>query len=256
VFQDANPFKLTLSHLSPNVPTFVDFQIRPTNEKHLWFAFNVLDWPRDNQGQVQDVDGKTFAEVAAAGSTLAANDVNGNMRLIPMLEIRIQGGPTNLPLLSDLTPYNVSVNPRNYTDDGSTKVVYVPLSVMTDEKTGARVAFAGRMRYLPSGNWPAPQDVRLAWVAQALVDVPCDHGDPNAAAQGCTTDNYIHNVPQVVQTYYDDWKLAGLNVSENHSAKTAVIYEDPAVDTNKKDDTTLAVLANGLDNSFLRARPG
>jgi hypothetical protein len=120
----------------------------------------VLDWPRDNQAQVQDVDGKTFADMAAAGSTPASNEANGNMKLIPMLEIRIQGTTTNLPPQRDLTPYNISVN--NYTGDGSTKVVYVPLSVMTDEKTGARVAFAGRMRYLPSGNWPAPQDVRLA----------------------------------------------------------------------------------------------
>jgi hypothetical protein len=252
-FNETSPFKLTLNHLEPNVPTFVDFQLRPANEKHLWFAFNVLNWPRDNQGQVQDVDGKTFADLAAAqGRVPAANEANGNMKLIPMLEIRIQGATTNLPPQSDLIPYNISVN--DYTADGSTKVAYVPLSIVTDEKTGARVAFNGRMRYLPTGNWPTPHDVRLAWVVQTLTDLPCDHTDPQAVAQGCAADGYIHNVSQVVQSYYDDWKLAGLNVSENHSAKTAVIYEDPAVDSNLKDDASLTALAHGLDNSFLAGR--
>ena len=213
----------------------------------------MLDWPRDSEGQIQDVDGKTFADLAAAqGRAPAANDANGNMKLIPMLEIRVQGTPTNLPLTSDLIPYNVSVN--DYTTDGSTKVVYVPLNVVTDEKTGARVAFSGRMRYLASGSWPTPHNVRLAWVAQILTDMPCDRNDPQAVAQGCGADSYIHNVPQVAQTYYDDWTLAGLNVSENHGAKTAVIYEDPSVDANKHDDAALTALSHGLDNSFLAGR--
>jgi Ca2+-binding RTX toxin-like protein len=241
-FGDSSPLKLTLNNLEPNVPTFVDFQIRPTNENHLWFALNVLDWPHDQEGQIQDKDDVTFAD----------SSIKGDMKLIPMLEIRIHGTPTNLPDQSVLTPYNIVAN--DYTSDHATKAVYVPLNIMTDERTGARVAFAGRMRYLPGGSWPAPHEVRLAWVVQALIDLPCDHSSSQAAAQGCAEDNYVHNVPQVVQTYYDDWKLAGLNVSENHGAKTAIIYEDPAADTNKRDDASLVSLSHGLDNSFLAGR--
>src|SRR6185436_17148452 len=65
-YSAASPLNLSLNNLTPNTPTFVDFQVRPTNENHLRFAFNVLDWPRDDAGQVQDVDGKTFADLAAA----------------------------------------------------------------------------------------------------------------------------------------------------------------------------------------------
>jgi hypothetical protein len=248
-----SPLKLTLNNLQANTPTFVDFQIRPSSAQHLWYAFNVLDWPRDSEGQITDVDNRTWANVATAqGRTPAANESYGDMKLIPMLEMRISGATTNLPPQSDLTPYNISVN--NYTADGGTKIVYVPLTIISDEKTGQRVAFGARMRYLPSGSWPAPHDIRLAWVVQMLVDVPCDPKAANASQIGCAADGYIRNQPQVVQTYYEDWRLAGLNVSEDHGAKTALVYEDPAVDPNLKEDAALAGLSLGLDNSFLAGR--
>jgi hypothetical protein len=252
-YNDASPLKLTLNNLAANTPVFVDFQIRPSNAQHLWYAFNVLDWPRDSAGQITDVDGKTWADYAAAqGRMPAANESFGDLKLVPMLEIRITGATTNLPPQSDLTPYNISVN--NYTADGSTKIAYVPLTLINDEKTGQRVAFGARMRYLPSGSWPAPHDVRLAWAVQMLVDAPCDPDAANAAQIGCASDGYIHNQPQVIQTYYESWRLAGLNVSEDHGAKTALIYEDPAVDPNLKEDAALAGLSLGLDNSFLAGR--
>ena len=97
---------------------------------------------------MRDIDGKTFADLGGAG----ANDANGDMRLIPMLEIRVPNNGANLPPQADLTPYNITVN--NLNANGSTKVVYVPLSVITDEKTGERVAFNARMRYAPTGSWP------------------------------------------------------------------------------------------------------
>jgi hypothetical protein len=250
-YAEASPLRLTLNNLAPNVPAFVDFQLRPANANRLSLAFNVLDWPRDSEGQVTDIDGKTWADVAASqGRAAEANEAYGDMKLVPMLEIRIAGATTNLPPQSDLTPYNISVN------DFATgvKAAYVPLNLITDERSGARVAFNARMRYLPAGNWPAPHEVRLVWAVQALVDVPCDPAAADAAQQGCAADGYIHNVPQVIQTYYDDWQLTGLSVSENHGTQTALIYEDPAADPNKKDDAALAALSIGLDNVFLGGR--
>lgn len=251
-FNDSSPLRLTLNNLAAGTPTFVDFQIRPANAQHLWYAFNVLDWPRDSEGQITDVDNRTWANVAASGQAVSKNDSFGDVKLIPMLEMRIAGATTNLPPQTDLTPYNISVN--NYTADGSTKIVYVPLSLINDEKTGQRAAFGARMRYLPSGSWPTPHDIRLAWVVQMLVDVPCDPEASNAAQIGCRSDGYVRNQPQVVQTYYTDWRLASLNVSEDHGAKTALIYEDPAVDPNLKEDAALAGLSLGLDSSFLAGR--
>ena len=251
-FSEANPLKLTLNNLIANKPTFVDFQLRPTDATHLWYAFNVLDWPRnDNAGQVQDIDGKSYADLAASqGRSAGANEALGDMKLVPMLEIRVPNTNANLPPQSDLTPYNISVNPL----DATTKVVYMPLSIINDEQTGQRVAFSGRMRYLPSGAWPTPHDVRLAWVVQVLTDIPCDRTKAQDVAAGCASDNYIHNVGQVVQSYYDDFTLTGLTVTEDHGAKTALIYEDPAVDPDRKDDASLTALSLGLDQSFLSAR--
>src|SRR5205085_9659928 len=86
------------------------------------------------------------------------------------------------------------------------------------------------------------------------VDVPCDETAANAATIGCASDGYIHNQPQVIQSYSDAWRLTGLNVSEQHGTQTAIAYEDPAIDPNLKDDTSLAGLATGLDNAFLSGR--
>ncbi|MEZ4869224.1 MAG: RICIN domain-containing protein [Caldilineaceae bacterium] len=252
LFSEANPLKLTLNNLSAGKPTFVDFQLRPDDPKRLWYAFNVLDWPRnDNAGQVQDIDGKTYADLAASqGRTAGVNETFGDMKLIPMLEIRVPNASANLPSQSDLTPYNISVS----TLDAATKVVYVPLTIITDEQTGQRVAFTGRMYYSPTGSWSAPHEVRLVWAVQTLNDLPCDPKASNAAATGCAADGYIHNVGKVVQSYYDNFILTGMNVSEQRGTKTALIYEDPAVDKNLKDDVSLASLTLGLDNSFLAGR--
>lgn len=253
-FTENNPLKLTLNNLTANLPTLVDFQIRPTDPNHLWYAFNVVDWPRnDNEGQIQDVDGGTFAYfVTSQGRTPAANESFGDMKLVPMLELRINGPVTNLPAQDALTAYNISVN--NLTADGSQKAIYIPLSIVNDDTTGQRVAFTARMNYLPTGSWPTPHEVRLAWVVQALVDLSCDHTNAQDVAAGCAPDDYIHNTPQVVQSYYDDFQLTGLNVSEQHGAATALIYEDPAIDPNLKDDVSLTMLTHGLDESFLAGR--
>ncbi|MFN8440673.1 MAG: LamG-like jellyroll fold domain-containing protein [Caldilineaceae bacterium] len=253
-FAESTPLKLTLNNLTAGSPTLVDFQVRPNVPEHLWYAFNVLDWPRnDNQGQVQDVDGKSFADLAAAqGRTAGTNEAFGDMKLVPMLEIRLPASGANLPPQSELTPYNISVN--RLSADGSQQVVYIPLSIVSDEQSGQRVAFSARMRYLPSGSWPTPHEVRLAWVVQMLTDIPCDPSNAQDRAAGCADDRYIHNVPQVVQSYYDAFTLSGLSVSEEHGTKSALIYEDPTVDPDRKDDVALTALSLGLDHSFLAAR--
>lgn len=252
-FSEASPFNLRVNNLAAGKPTFVDFQLRPLDEKRLWFAFNVLDWPFDGSGQVRDIDGKTYADAARAESRApAANESFGDMKLIPMLELRFNAADANLPPQSDLSPYNISVN--DFTAGGATKVAYLPLNIVTDEKSGQRVAFSGRMRYLPTGSWATPHQVRLVWVVQVLVDVRCDPTAADAAQQGCAGDGYIRNVPQMVQTYYDSWTLTGLNVKEDNGAGIAIAYEDPAVDPNLKDEPALTALAAGLDNAFIGGR--
>ena len=72
---------------------------------------------------------------------------NGDVKLIPMLEIEITGSPTNLPSQEDLKPYGVIV--QDLTDDGEDKAAYVPLKLVMDSPGDERVAFAGQMLYLP-----------------------------------------------------------------------------------------------------------
>jgi hypothetical protein len=252
-FTENAPFRLQVDNLTADKPTFVEFQIRPQNPQQLWFAFNVLDWPQDSDGQMRDIDQKTYADRALAqGRSAAANEANGDMKLIPMLEIRIPGTPTNLPTPEALAPYNIIVN--DFTADGSTKVAYVPLNVVTDETTGERMAFSGRMYYQSDGSWPAPHEARLVWVVQALFDLACDPTDAAQVAQGCEADGYIHNVPQLLHRYYEDWALTGLTVREDHGAGMAVVYEDPTADSDLKDEAALWALSFGLDNAFITGR--
>lgn len=252
-FGENAPLQLRLDNLTANKPAFVEFQLRPQDPKHLWYAFNVLDWPQDSAGQVQDVDNKSYADVATSGGRVPdATEANGDLKLFPMLEIRMPTAGANLPPQSDLTPFNITVN--NFTADGVTKVAYVPLTVVKDEASGQRVAFSGQMRYLPTGSWPSPHDVRLVWGVQALVDLACDPQDAQAVAQGCQPDGYIHNVPQMLHTYYDAWTLTGLTVREEHGTTMDMIYEDPAVDPNKKDDVALWALSFVLDHHFALGR--
>ncbi|MCE7989828.1 MAG: hypothetical protein DYG89_52445, partial [Caldilinea sp. CFX5] len=252
-FGENAPLQLRLDNLSAGKPAFVEFQLRPQDPKHLWFAFNVLDWPQESAGQMQDVDNKSYADVATAQARVPdAAESNGDLKLFPMLEIRMPTAGANLPPPSDLIPFNITVN--NFTVDGATKVAYVPLTVVKDEASGQRVAFSGQMRYLPSGSWPSPHDVRLVWGVQALVDRPCDPQDAQEVAQGCQPDGYIHNAPQMLHTYYDAWTLTGLTVREEHGATMDLIYEDPAVDPNKKDDAALWALSFVLDHHFALGR--
>ncbi len=253
-FSDQQPFSLTLKNLTPDVPTFVDFQLRPENPKHLWYANNILDWPEDRVGQMQDGDGATFADVAvASGREPTREEGYGDMKLVPMLEIRMNGTPTYLPPRADLTAYGVATNPVTTPFVGT--VAYVPLTIVTDDQSGARVAFSARMPYRATSANLDTQQVRLVWVVQALVDACLESTDGQ-----CSIYQRL-NQAQVVQSYYDSWTLTGLNVREDHGVKTAIIYEDPganraapAPDTNPRDDGALWLLADGLDKSFLEGR--
>ena len=57
-----------------------------------------------------------------------------------------------------------------------------------------------------------------------------------------------------MQTYYDDWKLTGLNVREDRGAQFAIIYEDPTVANPPEPESVLTPLTVDLDGAFLSAR--
>lgn len=249
-------FTFSLSDVKLDTPVFVDFQLRPVNPDHLWYSMNVLDWPAgDTEGQIQRVHETTFGD--------SGKEANGDMRLIPMLEIEIpyqEGHYGNLPVkpgapeIQPSTPitawldttqtdlYNISIRKENEAGD---LLAYVPLSLVQDPTGDSVVAFAGRMVYWPSvadmmdpalaDGGPA-QTVRLAWAVQAKTDicrdVPDDfmedsRDDTERYESWCADPAHWDENVTFVHTYHDDWYLTGFSVREDRGLETAVIYEQP-----------------------------
>ena len=70
-------FGLTLAGYNTEEPLFVDITIRPTDEQHLWWTNNYLDWPDlDQHGQIMRVTEDTLG-------------TDGDIMLSPLLEITI-----------------------------------------------------------------------------------------------------------------------------------------------------------------------
>ena len=276
------PFELVVDGLQANAPVFVDFQLRPIEEKHLTYALNVLDWPSgDQDGQVQrhtDTADSTFQTVAAAqNADSAPQDDNGDIRLVPMLEITIpyDGGYGNLPVkpgapttrgknaeldtwldTAKLTPYGISVRKK---DNNGALAIYTPLNVVNDETGGGRVAFSGRMLYWPKTTaWGDAQQVRVVWLVLMLTDtctsMPLGTGEEDAETWCDDVANWVLDRQQPVHTYTEDWFLTGLAVREDHGLDVAVVLEDPDDDVDTRYDDSLWLLASGLETAFVSGR--
>jgi len=129
-FSDANPLKLVVDNLkaktgSEGYPVFVDFQIRPSNPDHLAYAMNVLDWPSgDRKGQVQRVKDNTLADQMNPQPPVGDANRNGDMRLVPMLEIKIPASSGQIPPLP-LTAPQATRQVQGY--DGATRWISATL---------------------------------------------------------------------------------------------------------------------------------
>ncbi|MBN1888316.1 MAG: hypothetical protein JW850_10010, partial [Thermoflexales bacterium] len=248
-------FTFELNNLKLDTPVFADFQLRPLNPEHLWYSLNVLDWPSgDREGQIQRVHDTTFGS--------SGQDANGDMRLIPMLEIIIpykEGHYGNLPVLPGAPPITASTPVTAWLDTAQTDMfnitvrklneagdlaAYVPLALVKDPVGENPVAFAARMVYWPSveasgqagvADGGEAQTARLIWAIQAKTDVcssvPKDY-KPKLDNSGrfvdwCEDPTHWDETTTIVHSYYDDWYLTGFEVREDRGLKTAVIYEQP-----------------------------
>ena len=266
-FSDESPMLLTMDNLIASELTKVEFQIIPTEDDHLRYSQTVLDWPGDDrQGQLQDADGLTFYD---KDNTLDPSpNANGDVRLLPMLEIIMPKDSANLPPSETCTR-----------DDGSTYVcypvleelnisvreivegtlaAYVPLQLVEDSVGDAGVAFYGRMFYQAADTWGPAHEIHFVWVVQMLNDI-CSAYEDNQCSEYSA-----YNQMQTIQTYDDEWHLSGLHITEEHESNFALIYEDPAVTPGTPDKPadydkplyvdTLFGLLYGLDNSFMVGR--
>ena len=252
-FSEANPLNLTVSGLQANRYTNVSVQIRPTNPDHLWYAFNVLNWPKDEKGAMQDWDGKTFFDhcVATGGVNCKMTpDANGDIKLIPMLEVAVSD-LSNLPRTAAgaldrglLDKYSISVQPAG----NGGYFLYAPLNLVKDKTTGQKVAFNAQLLYQTGATWQ-PQQARLSWGVQVLREQYASAHEAKkvlnaGSGMGANQATFLH-------AYYDDFHLTGLNVREDRGVQMAIVYEDPATDSDVMEDDALLHMMTGLGNSYL-----
>ncbi len=125
-----------------------------------------------------------------------------------------------------------------------------------DPNTSDRLAFYAKMLYRPSWDWIYPDKVRMVWLVQMLVDQCQESVSSHCISYVDANGVDKHNQIQVVQQYYDEWTLTGLNIREDHGVDYAVVYEDPApgADDDLTSDNSLLALSFGLDAVFLTGR--
>ncbi len=104
-YSGAAPYKFQVTNLTSDKPVFITYQVRPTNADHLSYALNVLDWPTgDTDGQYQRVKDSTFSnQMTSQQLDQDPRPGYGDMRLMPMLEVRLSGSNLPLPLTSSVS---------------------------------------------------------------------------------------------------------------------------------------------------------
>ncbi|MCB0111417.1 MAG: hypothetical protein KDE53_36095, partial [Caldilineaceae bacterium] len=260
-------FGFALKGYEANRSLFVDLVIRPTDDRHLWWANNVLDWPaNDVRGQVQRV---TDDEMPGGG----------DMRLTPLLEVAIPYSAANptrgLPVLDGVEPNSVGkttpldewvdqerlasygiVHSGPRTQDGLI-YLYAPMAILEDKTGQTPVAFGATLLYEMAGNasgWGSDHEMRLIWTVNGLVD-SCDvdaaleNGLPADEADTYCND-YANWTSQSspLQAYYDDFVLTSLTVQEDHGASALIVAQN-ANDAAYESD--LWHLADTLHDTYL-----
>ncbi|MEM7028164.1 MAG: LamG-like jellyroll fold domain-containing protein [Chloroflexota bacterium] len=259
-----------LNNVTTNKTLFVDFQIRPTDPDLLWQNNNVFDWPdNDKNGQVTRVFTTTFADVNN-GSLPSLS--NGDVTLTPMLQVKMPAPSANvanptasLPIsgtftsvltdwldIDTLNDYAITIN-QDQTD--SSLYAYVPLAQVTDQVGDTPVAWNARMVYRPTvATWGQDHEIKLIWFITALTD-SCDTSgvaNPNDTEAVRTWCNDLANwrtSERIIQTYYEDFNLTALTVTEDHGSKTSVIAQTDAVAAPY--ETELWQMVRGLQSTFV-----
>ncbi|HEX8683017.1 MAG TPA: LamG-like jellyroll fold domain-containing protein, partial [Ardenticatenaceae bacterium] len=273
---DTLNFNLALSGAA--VPVFVNLELRPTQDDHLWQTNNVLDWPdHDTQGQITRVHDSTFASYDPATYGDNSKMANGDILLSPMLEVQITFDPENPSAGLPITPTMSSAAITDYSDlswldtdaleemgiavnEGETSdtlYLYAPLQLLEDSTGDTPVAWSTTMLYRPEaaqetlGN---DQKMRVVWLAQALTDA-CDTTGIGTASysEWCADESHWTTSLNVIQSYYEDFYVTGVNVREDHGGTVAIVAQPNNVGSTKYQDRLLH-LARNLETTLIQAR--
>ncbi len=245
-------FAYGVDNYSSGKPLRITFELRPTNAQHLWYSMNVLDWRADDrEGQIRRVH-----DTKIGSSGLQAN---GDMQLVPMLEVTIPAAEaSHLPTIAGKQPV-VGDNSRlaewldmpvleryqmavSWTPDQKSLRIYLPATLIRDSRGNAPLNFVAKMLYLPNGSglFSTKHLARLAWLIQMDTDT-CVVPEQSTTADSCTPtgknyQNGAHwktNKQQIVHRYYDSFYLNAFTAEEEHGLNTQIFYEDPALVANK-----------------------
>jgi hypothetical protein len=165
---------------------YIDMQVVPGALEHLRYNVSALDWPKDNQGQMQDLD-----------------DSKDDVRLIPMLEVDTNFRPdaelakkygvgTVAALPGALDPYRI----------------YAPLLPVIDD--GRITAYYTRVAYPPSQQAQIRWRAKMIWVVQGSTDED-DSGK-------------IRSETLPLQTYAESsFRVTGVAVTRSQSFESALL---------------------------------
>ena len=153
-----------------------------------------------------------------------------------------------------LSSYGITA--RNDTDNSV--LLYSPLSMVYDYAGGTPTAFQSRIPFTNTDGRMngSHQEVRAVWLLDMMTDV-CKPRPEGFTGDWCTASDPEHwytDQSRIVQTYNEDFKLAGLNIQEDYGLDMAVIFEDPAIDPDPQYDDPLWGLSHGLEGSFVAGR--
>lgn len=254
---------------------FVDLQMRPLNADHLWYTNNVLDWPTDSEGQVMRRFTDTLYDYGGGANTYdtAGKLDNGDVILSPYAEVTLTYDPSNpsagLPVKSGyatsaitgfanldwvdtdvLDEYGISVSQGD--DIGSIAYMYSPLVTQADSVGDSPVAWNSRLVYRPtSTTWGPTHQLKIVWLVYALTD-SCDTTNMTGEYDAwCDDDSHWTTDQSLIQTYYDNFYVTGMSVTEDHGGKVAVIAQKNVTSGYEQ---YLWGLADSLEASWLEGQ--
>ena len=257
-------FDFQLNGTTTNTPLYVDMLLRPVDDQHLWWTNNYLDWPdEDRSGQIMRVTTQTLS-------------TKGDMQLVPLLEVTLPYTDSNrtrgLPILSSanynnitattpittwvdssaLDPYGISVAQGG----GDNLVMYVPLNVVEDDVGGTPLSWTARLHYQVDSNavdWGAAHNMRLLWTVQAVSD-SCTPPDGQDRETYCQSEANWTSSKTVIQTYPEDFIVAGIMVEEDLGSETLMIGQNDGASGNSNYESQLWYLADVLQESYMQAQ--
>ena len=199
-------------------------------------------------------DGMNLTDIADGGHILTL-DRGGREALCTTLPNIINGGPDQTTMVDAqrLLEYNITVNEE---DEAGTLVASIPLTQLSDERSGRLSGFAGQMVFDTQTGTSIAAETRMVWWVQALTDnclePPVDFmpGGSYEARLRAYCGDAVDRM-QLVHKYDDAWMLGGLTVREEQGLGVAVIYEDPTTDLDPNGDDYLWKLSKDLDEVFV-----